>query len=97
MWEDQETTLATIDQNNQVIVLKARQLGLTWLLVCYSLLMMIFRPGSGILLFSRRDDEASELLDRIRNVHNRLPEFMQANVSVDNAHELRFGEWDSWA
>ena len=97
LWPAQFRTLNTICANHQVIILKARQLGLTWLLICYALWMMIFRPGSGILLFSRRDDEASELLDRIKNVHARLPAWLQATIKTDNEHELEFGKLDSWA
>jgi len=97
LWDQQRHTLHQITRNEKVVILKARQLGLTWLLVCYALWMMIFRQGSGILLFSRRDDEASELLDRIREVYYRLPGFIKPKITVDNAHELQFGELESWA
>ncbi|MBC8248532.1 MAG: hypothetical protein H8E90_02535 [Anaerolineales bacterium] len=88
LWPAQVSTLQAITENKLFIVLKARQLGLTWLLVCYGLWMMLFRPGSGVLLFSRRDDEAAELLDRVRQCHLRLPSFLQARVGTDNDHEL---------
>jgi hypothetical protein len=81
----------------QVIILKARQLGLTWLAVCKALWMMLFRQGSGVLLFSRREDEAGELLERMRGVHRRLPDNLKAEVTVDNAQELRMGMIGSWA
>lgn len=88
LWPDQASTLQAIIDGQLLIVLKARQLGLTWLMVCYGLWMMLFRPGSGVLLFSRRDDEAAELLDRVRQCHLRLPDFLQARVGTDNDHEL---------
>jgi len=97
LWDAQYKVLNQVNANDQVIILKARQLGLTWLLICYALWMMIFRPGSGILLFSRRDDEASELLDRMKNVHERLPRYLKAEITTDNEHELSFGNLDSWA
>ena len=97
LWPAQYRTLQKVEENLQVIILKARQLGLTWLLVCYALWMMTFRPGTGILLFSRRDDEASELLDRMKGVHARLPGFLRATPTVDNEHEFSFGALGSEA
>jgi len=97
LWHAQEGALKTIAASPQVIILKARQLGLTWLVVCYALWMMLFRPGSGILLFSRRENEAAELLERMRAVHARLPESLRAEVTVDNAQEFKMGATGSWA
>jgi len=97
LWPAQYHTLNQISADQLVIIFKARQLGMTWLVICYSLWMMIFRPGSGILLFSRRDNEASELLDRLKGVHRRLPKWLQATITTDNEHELNFGKLDSWA
>lgn len=97
LWETQKEAVKTIAANPQVIILKARQLGLTWLMVCYALWMMLFRQGSGILLFSRRENEAEELLERMRGVHGRLPGSLQAEVTVDNEQELGMGKIGSWA
>ena len=85
-----------MESHKQVIILKARQLGLTWLMVCYALHMMIFRPGCGIVIFSRRDSEASELLERLFDVHARLPEILREKIKTNNAHELGFDN-GSWA
>ena len=97
LWPAQFRTLTQIIAHRLFIILKARQLGLTWLLICYGLWMMLFRPGSGVLLFSRRDDEAAKLLDRLRQCHLRLPRFMRATVGTDNDHELEFVELGSGA
>jgi hypothetical protein len=72
------------------IILKARQLGMTWLAVGFALWLMLFRPAATVLLFSKRDDEAVHLLRfRLRGMYQRLPEWMQARaVEADNDHEL---------
>jgi hypothetical protein len=62
LWPEQERTLRTIHANQLVCVLKARQLGLTWLALGYILWLVLFRPAATVLLFSRRDDEATDLL-----------------------------------
>jgi len=97
LWPAQYCTLKDIISASQVIILKARQLGLTWLLIAYGLWMLLFRPGSGVLLFSRRDTEASDLLSRLKQMHARLPGFLKATVTVSNEHEFSFGELGSVA
>jgi len=44
LWPTQVTTLNLLLSNRLVIILKARQLGLTWLVLAYFLWKMLFRP-----------------------------------------------------
>ena len=77
LWPSQSQTLARISQDSWMIVLKARQLGLSWLVLCYALHLMLFRPAATILLFSKRDEEAIELVKRLKGIYERLPGWMQ--------------------
>jgi hypothetical protein len=72
------------------VILKARQLGMTWLAVGFALWLMLFRPAATALLFSKRDDEAVHLLRvRLRGMYERLPQWMRArSLAIDNDHEL---------
>lgn len=79
LWPAQFGVLDTVIENEKVIALKARQLGITWLLIGYSLWLMIFKPGSVILMFSRTGDDAKELIRRLQGMHERLPNFLQAS------------------
>jgi hypothetical protein len=90
LWREQATTLMEITANRLVVILKARQLGLTWLALGFVLWLMLFRAPSVSLLFSRRDDEAIYLLgqERLRGMYQRLPEWMKARrVTDNNDHE----------
>jgi hypothetical protein len=89
LWPAQFTTLKTIQNNRLVCILKARQLGLTSLVVAFALWLMLFRPAATILLFSRRDEEAVDLLtNRLRGGYDRLPWWLKVrSFSVDNDHE----------
>jgi len=90
LWPAQFGVLRDLAQNRQLVILKARQLGLTWLILSYALWLIIFRPGATILLFSLRDDEAKELLKRLTGIYDRLPDWMKARgVVALNAHEWR--------
>jgi hypothetical protein len=90
LWDDQKTALEIMATNSLVIILKARQLGLTWLVLAHFLWRMLFRPQATILLFSRRDKEAIHLLDdRLKGMYQHLPDWMKIGLRVveDNAHE----------
>ncbi len=83
LWPEQSETLDKIHAEQLVIVLKARQLGLTWLALSYALWLMIFRPISEIGIFSRREKEAFYLLgeERMRGMFEYLPDWLQAGYS----------------
>lgn len=91
LWKAQEDSLDVIDDNQLSIILKSRQIGLTWLVLAYTIWTMIFRPIASVLIFSRRDTDAIYLLstDRLRGIYDRLPEWMKVGheSTTDNAHE----------
>jgi hypothetical protein len=90
LWPGQVPVLAALQNNRQLIILKARQLGMTWLVLGYFLHKMLFASAWTGLLFSRRDDEAMELLsdERLKGMYSRLPDWMRCrSVTVSNAHE----------
>lgn len=90
LWNAQAETLRTILNNPLVVILKARQLGMTWLVLGFALWLMLFRAASTIMLFSRRDAEAVHMLDfRLKGMYKRLPDFLKANAVVkSNTHHL---------
>ncbi len=79
LWPAQVRTLVTIHANQLVVVIKARQLGLSWLALGYALHQMIFAPIAAIGIFSRREEEATYLLgeERLRGMYSRLPDWMR--------------------
>lgn len=91
LWPAQQDALLAMVEQRQVIILKARQIGMTWLALAYALWLMIFHPAATVLLFSRRDDEAIDLLDvRLKGMFQRLPEWMQpATGDIDSKHEFQ--------
>ena len=92
LWKEQIDALNLLHANQLTIALKARQLGLTWLALCYALWLMLFAPIATILIFSKRDDEATYLLssERLRGIYNNLPDFLKAeSVIEDNAKTWR--------
>jgi hypothetical protein len=91
LWPAPVQALAQLAGHHLPVVLKARQLGMSWLTVGFGLWQMPFRPAATVLLFSQRDDEAVQLLNsRLRGMYDRLPPLFRARAVVrDNAHEFR--------
>lgn len=59
------------------IILKARQLGISWLCCGYALWLCLFHPGKLVLLFSQGELEANEMLRRVGAMYDRLPAWMR--------------------
>jgi hypothetical protein len=92
LWPAQERVARDLQVHREVVILKARQLGFTWLVLAFALHQLLFRPVATILLFSKRDDEAAELLGfRLREMYLRLPEWMRTTeLTADTAHVIEF-------
>ncbi len=90
LWPKQEETATELDAYREIIILKARQLGFTWLVVAHALRKLIFFPVATVLFFSQRDDESQELVDfRLREMYLRLPQWLrQTPLETDTSHEL---------
>lgn len=82
LWPAQRETLTTLRTQRQVVVLKARQLGLTWLCLSWALWLMLFEPPAVVLLFSLREVEAKVLAERLRAMHDHLPLWMQSRRTI---------------
>jgi hypothetical protein len=90
LWPAQEEVAHDLEAHREIVALKARQLGLTWLVIAFALQRLLFHPIATVLLFSKRDDEARELLDfRLREMFRRLPQWMRTEaLAADTTHKL---------
>ena len=66
LWPAQRAALRAMHDNRLNIVLKARQLGVTWLALAYAAHVMITTPGATVIALSRTEEEAKELSRRWR-------------------------------
>jgi hypothetical protein len=89
LWQAQLETIQMVAAHRLMVILKARQLGLTWLVLGYALWLCLFHPAATVMLFSRREDEAVDLLrTRLRGLYERLPVWLEVRTSpVANDHE----------
>lgn len=90
LWPGQYPAVEAIENDRLVLILKARQLGMTWLCLAYALWTMTFRNDATVLLFSLRDNEACEMAGRLFEMWKRLPEWMRIPLAGNNAHSMTF-------
>lgn len=92
LWPEQKAILRTIASERLVIILKARQLGISWVVLAYALWEMMYRPIASVSVFSRREEESKYLLgqERLRGMFNHLPAWMRTG------HETKENSYLKW-
>lgn len=90
LWDGQKSVVPLILDSIYLFVLKARQLGLTWLVAAYSLWRGIFNFHELIIVISAKEDLAIEFLDRVKFMFDRLPDWMKPSVYKRTTTELTY-------
>lgn len=72
LWDFQREPLTALQAGESIIVLKARRLGLSWVVLVFALWRAIFQQGIRVLILCKTEGDASESLDRIRRMLERL-------------------------
>jgi len=70
--------------------LKAKQLGITWLMQGANLHLASFKEGANVITLSKGQEEAAEELDYSRFMHNQLPNWLQCRVDLDQRSLISF-------
>ena len=79
-WDAQRDALHSVHDNRLNIILKARQLGVTWLVLAYASWCMLCNPGWLIIALSRTEDEAKELIRRLTLIFRHMPELIREDT-----------------
>jgi len=88
LWKAQAWLLTVLLAVPLLVILKARQLGISWLVVAYGTWLITFHPRRYVLLFSYRELEAMELLDRARHIIRHLPKWMRPELAKDSELQM---------
>lgn len=91
LWPAQEELLTDVHGERLLLILKARQLGVSWLVLAYALWLCLYHGGRLVLVFSIGQDEANEMLRRVHAMYWRLPEELRAELPAiikDNTEEM---------
>lgn len=78
LWPEQKKALESIDRHKLNIILKARQLGVSWLVLCYAIHTMMRVDGADVIVLSRTETEAKEMVRRVKVVLDHMGEWVGA-------------------
>ena len=81
-WYWQRGVLDSWIANPLNLVLKARQIGITWLAGGYALWKLLTMPGTRALIVSINEDEAIKVVNRLFDMFNSLPEHLRFEAQV---------------
>lgn len=96
LWADQAKTLLLFLTKRLIIILKARQLGLTWLALAYAVWRMLFFPGYTVNALSKKENpDAKELVRRIRFILEHLPPWMARERGPDVPKDYPGVVWET--
>ncbi len=76
--------------NRLVIIGKARQLGISWLVCIYCLWKAKFYENVKVLFLSQGEDEAGDLINKCKFVDDHLPEFLRSKRDPDQSGLIGF-------
>lgn len=93
LWPAQVDLLSDIIAERLLLILKARQLGISWLVCSYVLWLCLFRPGRLVLIFSIGQDEADEMLRRVKVMYWRLAPTIRDALPALRKENLEEMEW----
>ena len=76
------------DNKNWHVVLKSRQLGVTWMAVIFLTWMAITQAGTNALILSYREDAAKMVIRRIRDVLHHLPKWIIQDIRWNSSTQF---------
>ena len=76
LWEGQRKVLNDILSERLTQIMKANQLGLTWLIIAYAAWLIRFNPGKLALAISETELKAKEIIRRVDFILRNLPKWM---------------------
>lgn len=86
----QKDALNQIRNNQYNIILKSRQLGISTLVSAYALWLMTFSADKNILCISIKQEDAKDLVTKVRVMHQNLPSWLKNQCIEDNKLSMRF-------
>lgn len=90
LWPHIKEMVATVLTKVLAVVLKSRQIGISWFLSAYDLWYAMSHQGATVMIFSKGEIEAIEKLAKCRRIYSQLPDFMKLKLGADSATEMSF-------
>lgn len=84
LYSYQEEIIRNYQTNRLNILLSARQTGKTETTGAYILWFSIFNPSKNILIASNKSENAKDIISKIQNAYEELPDWLKPGINVNN-------------
>ena len=89
MWPHLVEVIKAILVHPLIIVLKSKQVGISWLLAAIAI-WWCYKTGANVIMISKGEDEAGELLRKAKFIYSQLPSSLQLEILNAGAFKLSF-------
>ena len=90
MWPHLEEMTEAQKREKLITRLKAKQIGISWWLASLAVWIGQFTPAGLMMMFSRGEREAYELVRKAKVVHRLLPEELRVEIEGSNMESIKF-------
>jgi hypothetical protein len=90
LYDYQEELIESLLNNRWVITLMSRQMGKTQTISMFLLWYAMFVKDQTVLIASKSNSHAMEIMDRIRFAYEELPHWLKAGCKYYNKHNIEF-------
>lgn len=85
----QEDTLVDFQENDRVVILKSRQLGISTLIAGYALWMILFQNDKNCLVVAIDQNTSKNLVTKVRVMYDHLPSWLKIKAVESNKLSIR--------
>ena len=85
----QEKVFKLLVNNQYIIVIKSRQLGLSTLVAGYVMWLMLFNPDKNILCIATKQETAKNMVTKVKFMYDNLPSWLKIDKEENNRLTLR--------
>lgn len=90
LYKYQDDAINDFIEHDYNIILKGRQIGISTVVACLSLWLMLFHKDKNILVIATKQDTAKNLITKVRYAYDHLPVWLQVECTENNKLSLRF-------
>jgi hypothetical protein len=89
MWPHLVEFIKAICEHTQIIVLKSKQVGISWTLAAIAI-WWCYKTGGNVIMISKGETEAAELLRKAKFIYSQLPKYLQLKTGHDSVFSIDF-------
>ena len=90
LWEHLEEVIDLLGHERLISVMKARQIGLSWLIAAYALWTAMYHKAAIVMIFSQGQVESTALLRKIHSIWDEVPDHLKNPIGLDNSTTIEF-------